>query len=70
MKPNKNTNILDYFKNKNYKRFSLFFIAAFVLLIFSKLSSDYKQTIKVKVNLINVEDEIIIKNDSTTYIDA
>lgn len=70
MKSNINANILDYFKNKNYKRFSLFFLAAFILLIFSKLSSDYKQTIKVKVNLINVEDEIIIKNDSANYIDA
>lgn len=70
MKSNKNTNILDYVKKKNYKRFGLFFIAAFVLLIFSKLSNDYKQTIKVKVSLINVEDEVIIKNDSTNYIDA
>ncbi|NRD23416.1 hypothetical protein HNV10_09200 [Winogradskyella litoriviva] len=70
MKSNINSNILDYFKNKNYKRFSLFFLAAFILLIFSKLSSDYKQTIKVKVKLINVEDEIIIKNDSANYIDA
>ncbi|MUU76854.1 YbbR-like domain-containing protein [Winogradskyella endarachnes] len=70
MKSNKNTNIFDYVKKKNYKRFGLFFIAAFVLLIFSKLSNDYKETIKLKVSLINVEDEIIIKNDSSNYIEA
>ncbi|WP_407557677.1 hypothetical protein [Winogradskyella sp. 4-2091] len=69
MKQN-SSSIFDKLKKRNYKRFGLFFIAAFVLLLFSKLSNDYKQTIKLKVKLINVEDEIIIENDSSNYVDA
>ncbi|NRD21157.1 YbbR-like domain-containing protein [Winogradskyella eckloniae] len=70
MRSRNNISILDYFKKRNYKRFSLFFIAAFILLIFSKLSSDYKQTIKLKVKLVNLEDEVIIENDTSNYIEA
>ena len=61
-------NISDYLKKKNVKRFSLFFTIAFVFLIFSKLSNDYKQTIKLKVNLVNLDDEIILQNDSLNSI--
>jgi hypothetical protein len=70
MDTKKKLNILDYLKKKKVKRFSLFFIIAFVFLIFSKLSNDYKQTIKLKVNLVNVQDEIILHNDSVNTIDA
>ena len=70
MTAKKPLNILDHLKKKNFKRFSLFFIVAFVFLIFTKLSNDYKQTIKLTVNLINVDDEILLKNDSTNYIKA
>ncbi|WP_139181085.1 YbbR-like domain-containing protein [Winogradskyella thalassocola] len=63
-------NILDHLKKKNVKLFILFFVIAFVFLIFSKLSNDYKQTIKLKVNLVNVDDEILLKNDSANYIQA
>lgn len=68
MNSNKKTNIIDYLKKKNFQRFSIFFLFAFVLLIFSKLSNDYKQTIKLNVHLTNIDDEILIKNDTTNYI--
>ncbi|MBU2930039.1 hypothetical protein [Winogradskyella psychrotolerans] len=70
MDQKKRLNILDHLKKKNVKLFILFFIIAFVFLIFSKLSNDYKQTLKLKVNLVNVDDEILLKNDSTNYIQA
>lgn len=70
MNSNKKLNIADYLRRRNVKRFSLFFAIAFVFLIFSKLSNDYKQTIKLKVNLVNVQDEIILQNDSLNKIDA
>ncbi|WP_417875743.1 hypothetical protein [Winogradskyella sediminis] len=70
MDQKKRLNILDHLKKKNVKLFILFFIIAFVFLIFSKLSNDYKHTLKLKVNLVNVDDEILLKNDSTNYIQA
>ncbi|MDN3494005.1 YbbR-like domain-containing protein [Winogradskyella bathintestinalis] len=70
MTTKKKFNIRDYFKNRSVKQFSLFFMIAFVFLIISKLSNDYKQTIKLKVNLINVENEILIENDSANFIYA
>jgi hypothetical protein len=70
MKTNTKLNITNYLKKKNVKRFSLFFVIASVFLIFSKLSNDYKQTIKLKLNLINLQKEIIIQDDSLIYIDA
>ncbi|WP_299117265.1 CdaR family protein [uncultured Winogradskyella sp.] len=41
-----------------------------MFLIFSKLSNDYKQTILLKVNLTNVEDEIILQDDSSFVMEA
>ncbi len=70
MNQKKNLNILDHLKKKNVKRFMLFIIIAFVFLIFSKFSNDYKQTINLKVNLVNIDDEILIKNDSANYLQA
>ncbi|EDP69876.1 hypothetical protein FBALC1_10102 [Flavobacteriales bacterium ALC-1] len=70
MNSKKKISLSDYLKKKNVKRFSLFFAIAFVFLIFSKLSNDYKQTLKLKVNLVNTEDEILIQNDSSNIIDA
>ena len=66
----KKTNIIEYLKQKNVKRFSLFFAIAFVFLIFSKLSNDYKQNIKLKISLVNVDDEVILQNDSLNTIMA
>lgn len=70
MNSNKKLNISGYFKRKNVKRFSLFFAIASLFLIFSKLSNDYKQTIKLKINLINIQDEIILQEDSLNSVDA
>lgn len=70
MSTNKKINISEYFKRKNVKRFSIFIVIAFVFLIFSKLSNDYKQTIKLKVDLVNIDDEIIFQRDSLNSIDA
>jgi len=70
MNSKKKLNISDYLRRKNVKRFSLFFAIAFVFLIFSKLSNDYKQIIKLKINLTNIQDEIILENDSVNTINA
>ncbi|WP_179377288.1 YbbR-like domain-containing protein [Winogradskyella wichelsiae] len=70
MSSKKKTTILDYIKKKSFQRFSLFFIVAFVFLIFSKLSNDYKQTIKLNVRFSDLDDEILIKKDTTNYIQA
>lgn len=70
MNVKKKLNISEYLKKKNAKRFSLFFAIAFVFLIFSKLSNDYKQTIQLKVSLSNVEDEIILQNDSLNVLEV
>ncbi|MDP5082192.1 MAG: hypothetical protein NWP87_05995 [Winogradskyella sp.] len=63
-------NLSDYLKKKNVKRFSLFFAMAFLFLIFFKLSNDYKQIVKLKLNLVNLQDEVIIQDDSLNVIDA
>lgn len=70
MNSKKKISLSDYLKKKNVKRFSLFFAIAFIFLIFSKLSNDYKQTIELKVNLRNTEDEIVIQNDSANFLSA
>lgn len=70
MNSKKKLNITEYLKKRSVKRFSIFIAIAFVFLIFSKLSNDYKQTIKLKVSLTNIEDEIILENDSTNIIEA
>ena len=70
MSSNRKFNISSYLKRKNAKRFSIFFLIAFIFLIFSKLSNDYTQNIKLRVNITNTQDEIVLKNDSTNTIDA
>ena len=62
--------ISNYLKKKNVKRFSIFFILAFVFLIFSKLSNDYKQNITLKIQLVNLDEEIVIEDDSLNLINA
>ncbi len=70
MSAKKRMKISEYFKRRNVKRFSIFIAIAFLFLIISKFSNDYKQTIDLKVNLINTEDEIILNDDSLNTIDA
>ena len=66
----KSKGILDYLKKANVKRFVLFFVLTFVFLVFSKLSTKYRQTIKIKVELANASEEIVLKNDSLNMVDA
>jgi hypothetical protein len=66
----KNLKAFDFLRKKNVKRFSIFFVIAFIFLIFSKLTNDYKQTITLKLNLTNLADEIVLQNDSLNTINA
>ena len=62
-------NISNYLKRTNVKRFIVFFIIAFVFLMFSKFSNDYKQTIILKPSIaLTVDDEIILNDDSTAKL--
>ena len=70
MSSRKKMNISEYLKRRNVKRFSIFVAIAFLFLIISKFSNDYKQVIDLKVNLLNTEDEIIINNDSLNTVEA
>lgn len=70
MKGNSNFKISEYIQRRNVKRFSIFLSMAFLFLVISKLSNDYNQSIKLKIQLTNVDDEIIIVNDSLNYLDA
>ena len=66
----KRANILEILKKRNINRFSVFLGIAFVFLIFSKLSSDYNQPIKLKLKFTDLPEEIIIKSDSSNTIEA
>ena len=61
--------ILSILKKSNLKRFSLFIAIAFVFLIFSKLSNDYKHSIQLELSLNNIEDEVIVELDSSHTIE-
>ena len=62
--------ISNYLRKKDVKRFSIFFVLAFLFLIFSKLSNDYKQNIALKVELFNLDEEIVVEYDSLNKIIA
>ena len=62
MSSKKRLSILDFIKKRNINRFSIFFGIAFIFLIFSKLSNDYNQTIKLKIQFSNLAEEMIIDN--------
>ncbi|WP_294074571.1 hypothetical protein [Winogradskyella sp.] len=70
MNSKKRLNILEYLKKRNVKRFSMFVAIAFVFLIISKLSNDYKQIIHLDVRLVGVEEEIILTEDSLNTINV
>ncbi|SHH76887.1 CdaR family protein [Winogradskyella jejuensis] len=52
------------FKKRNVKLFGFFLIAAFFFLMLSKLSQTYTQEINLDVELYNLEDEIVVLNDT------
>ena len=60
--------ILISIKNRKINVFFLFLILAFVILIFTKLSNDFTNTIAFNINKINVPQENVILNDSTAEL--
>lgn len=58
--------LLTAFKNKKINVFFLFLILSFIILIFTKLSKTYTNTIAFDIEKINVPQEIVILNDSVT----
>ena len=64
------SHIFSILKKRDVKRFGIFVSIAFIFLIISKLSNDYKQLIKLKINLTNTEEEVILQQDSLNVIDV
>jgi hypothetical protein len=58
--------IIASFKNKKINVFVLFLLSAFVILIFTKLSKEYTKTIPFEIAKINVPQENVILNDTTS----
>lgn len=53
-------------KNKRINVFLLFLLFSFIILIFSKLSKNYTNTISFRIDKVNVPQEQVILNDSAT----
>ena len=58
------SDILASIKNKRVNVFFLFLLLAFVILIFTKLSKEYSNTIPFGIKKVNVSQEDVILNDS------
>lgn len=59
--------ILASFKNKRINIFLLFLGSAFIILIFTKLSKVYTNTMVFEIEKVNVPEEYIILNDSVNF---
>ena len=70
MQKKKKFKLFNFLKKRNVKRFIIFFLIAFVFLIISKLSNSYKQNIKLKVSLTQLDNEIVLLNDSLNVVNA
>lgn len=55
-------------KNRKVNVFFLFLLFAFIILIFTKLSKEYTNTVTFKIDKINVPQEHVIVNDSATVL--
>lgn len=55
-------------KRKRINVFFVFLILSFVILIFSKLSKEYTNTVAFNIDKINIPEEIIVINDSNTVL--
>ena len=62
------TNLSKSIKNRRIHVFLLFLILAFTILIFTKLSKEYTNTLNFEVNKINVPLKHVILNDSNTSL--
>lgn len=60
--------IITSVKNRKINVFFLFLLFAFVILIFTKLSKEYTNTITFSINKINVPKEIVVLNDSNNTL--
>ncbi|KAA5824729.1 YbbR-like domain-containing protein [Algibacter amylolyticus] len=58
-------NIIEAFKNKRINVFFIFLFVSFVILMFTKLSKQYTNTIPFSVEKLNIPQENVILNDST-----
>lgn len=68
---NKQKNYFNTILSKNkFKSFGFFLLLAFVFLIFTKLSKKYTETLNLKLELVNVPDDIYINQDSILPISA
>lgn len=59
-------NIIASFKKKKINVFILFLLSAFIILLFTKLSKDYTNTIAFEIEKVNVPQENVILNDSVS----
>ncbi|MGC6430464.1 MAG: CdaR family protein [Jejuia sp.] len=55
-------------KNKRLNVFLLFVLSAFVILIFSKLSKEYTNTVVFNIDKINVPEDKVVLNDSSNKL--
>src|SRR5690606_9544019 len=62
--------IITSIKNRKIHVFFLFLLMAFIILIFSKLSNEFTNTITFDINKINVQQENVILNDSTAKLNV
>lgn len=62
------SDLLKSIKNKKINVFILFLLSAFVILIFTKLSKQYTNTITFNIDKINVPEANVILNDSSTVL--
>lgn len=58
-------NIIEGFRNRKLNVFFIFLLMAFIILIFSKLSKQYTNTVAFNINKVNVPKEFIILNDTS-----
>lgn len=64
MKESALSNFFYSLKRRNIKLFGFFLVAASLFLILTKFSEYYTQVIPLEVELINLDDEVVILNDS------
>ena len=57
--------IIDSIKSRKINVFLLFFLLAFIILLFTKLSKDYTNTIVFNIEPKNLSEEIVVLNDSS-----
>ncbi|MGZ0017894.1 CdaR family protein [Yeosuana sp. AK3] len=62
------SNIITSIKNRKINVFFLFLIMAFLILIFSKLSKEYTNTLVFEIDKVNVPQEHVILNDTNAKL--